>query len=193
LALDARVRLARPRAPGAERFAIRPYPDELSAQLADRIGAAYRLRPIKPEDAAEIQAMVAGADPEDIRMRFFTALRSLPEVLVKRLTQIDYDREMAFVALDSAGKGAGIVRLSCDPNFERAEYAIIVRSDLKGRGLGRRLMEHIVSYARTRGVSQVFGEVLTENAAMRGLAARLGFTEEFAASEPGVIEVRLQL
>jgi acetyltransferase len=193
LALDARVRLARPRAPGAERFAIRPYPDELSAGLADRTGAAYRLRPIKPEDAAEIQAMVAGADPEDIRMRFFTALRSLPEVLVKRLTQIDYDREMAFVAMDGAGKGAGIVRLSCDPDFERAEYAIIIRSDLKGRGLGRRLMQHIISYARSRGVAQVFGEVLTENAAMRGLAAQLGFTEEFAAGEPGVIEVRLKL
>jgi acetyltransferase len=193
LALDARVRLAPPRAPGTARFAIRPYPEELRTALNDSKGGHYQLRPIKPEDAAEIQAMLAQTDREDIRMRFFTALRSLPDVLVKRLTQIDYDREMAFVAFDAQNRGAGIVRLSCDPDFERAEFAIIIRGDLKGRGLGRILMEHIIVYARTRGVAEVFGDVLNENAAMRGLAARLGFQEAFAAGEQGVIEVVLRL
>jgi acetyltransferase len=193
VALDARVRLASPAAPGTARFAIRPYPQELASQIAGRDGRAYGLRPIKPEDAPEIQAMVAGADPEDIRMRFFTALRSLPEHLVKRLTQIDYDREMAFVLTAPDGQGAGIVRLSCDPDFERAEYAVIVRSDLKGHGLGRALMERILSYAASRGVAEVFGEVLSENAAMRGLAQRLGFSERFVAGEPGVVEVSRRL
>lgn len=193
LALDARVRLARPKAPGTTRFAIRPYPQDLVGEINDKAGRPFRIRPIRPEDAPEIQAMTAETDPEDIRMRFFTALRSLPEALVKRLTQIDYDREMAFVAMDPAGRGAGVARLSCDPDFDRAEYAIIVRSDLKGRGLGRALMDRILSYARTRGVREVFGEVLAENASMRGLAQRLGFAETFAAGEPGVVEVSLKL
>jgi acetyltransferase len=193
LALDARVRLAPPRTPGTGRFAIRPYPQDLIAHVSGREGRSFGLRPIKPEDAAEIQAMIAGTDPEDIRMRFFTALRALPDALVKRLTQIDYDREMAFVATDPAGGGAGVVRLSCDPDFDRAEYAIIVRSDLKGQGLGRAMMEHILSYARARGVRTVFGEVLAENKSMRGLAQRLGFSETFAPGEPGVVEVSLKL
>lgn len=193
LALDARVRLAPPRSPGVSRFAIRPYPVELVATVSSRDGRPYMLRPIKPEDAPEIQAMIAGTDPEDIRMRFFTALRALPDSLVKRLTQIDYDREMAFVAADARGQGAGIVRLSCDPDYNRAEYAIILRSDLKGQGLGRALMEHILSYARARGVQAVFGDVLAENKAMRGLAERLGFSERFLPGEPGVVEVSLSL
>jgi acetyltransferase len=193
LALDARVRLSKPRAPGTGRFAIKPYPHQLAGFVQASGGRVFNLRPIKPEDAAEIQAMIADTDPEDIRMRFFTALRALPEALVKRLTQIDYDREMAFVALDATGQGAGVVRLSCDPDFDRAEYAIIVRSDLKGHGLGRAMMERLLSYARERGVREVFGEVLAENKAMRALALRLGFSETFAPGEPGVIEVSLRL
>lgn len=193
LALDARIRLAPPRAPGTGRFAIRPYPQELISSVFARDGRRFGLRPIKPEDATEIQNMIAGTDPEDIRMRFFTALRALPDALVKRLTQIDYDREMAFVATDPTGAGAGIVRLSCDPDFDRAEYAIIVRSDLKGQGLGRSMMDCILSYARMRGVKTVFGDVLSENKSMRGLAQRLGFSETFAHGEPGVVEVSLQL
>lgn len=193
LALDARVRLAAPRAPGTRRFAIRPYPQDLVTALTLRDGRVFGLRPIKPEDASQIQAMIAGADPEDIRMRFFTALRMLPDALVKRLTQIDYDREMAFVATDTEGRGAGIVRLSCDPDFDRAEYAIIVRSDLKGQGLGRALMERMLDYARSRYVREVFGDVLVENKAMRGLAQRLGFSENFAPGEPGVIEISIKL
>lgn len=193
LALDARVRLAAPRAPGTSRFAIRPYPQDLVAPLRLRDGRVFGLRPIKPEDAGQIQSMIAGTDPRDIRMRFFTALRMLPDALVKRLTQIDYDREMAFVATDPEGRGAGIVRLSCDPDFDRAEYAIIVRSDLKGQGLGRALMERMLDYARSRYVREVFGDVLAENKAMRGLAQRLGFSENFAPGEPGVIEVTIKL
>jgi acetyltransferase len=193
LALDARVRLEPPRSPGAVRFAVRPYPHELVTTLSVRDGRIFRIRPIKPEDAPEIQAMISETDPQDIRMRFFTALRALPDALVKRLTQIDYDREMAFVATDPLGQGAGIVRLSCDPDFDRAEYAIIVRSDLKGQGLGRAMMKRILSYARSRNVKIVFGDVLTENMAMRGLARRLGFSESFLPNEPGVIEVSVSL
>jgi acetyltransferase len=194
IALDARVRLAPPRALGAGRFAIRPYPTELEGTLSDAAQRVYRIRPIRPEDAGAIQRLVQSNDPEDIRLRFFTALRSLPEDLVKRLTQIDYDREMAFVAFEAdSGAEAGIVRLSCDPDFDRGEFAIIVRSAMKGRGLGRRLMTLVTDYARSRGVRHVFGDVLAENHAMLGLARSLGFHERFLPGQPGIVEVSTQL
>jgi len=191
LALDARMRLGEGR---ADRFAIRPYPKELMREIVDRAGRAYKMRPIRPEDAERVQAMVAACAPEDIRMRFFTALTRLPEKLALRLTQIDYDREMAFVVEEGArGPFAGIVRLACDPDFARGEYAVIVRSDLKGTGLGYRMMQEIVAFARARGLKEIFGDILAENARMRAMAKELGFVERPLSEEPGTVEAVLTL
>jgi acetyltransferase len=194
LALDARIRIEERGAKGTERFAIKPYPSNLAGAVMDRRGRSYAYRPIKPEDAPLMRKLAVAMSANDMRMRFFTALRELPDALMKRLTQIDYDREMAFVALGHDDETpAGIVRLACDPDFDRAEYAVAVRSDLKGRGLGRALMNAIANYARTRGVRTIFGDVLAENAAMLGLCRKLGFSVAAKPGEPGIVEVALTL
>jgi acetyltransferase len=195
LALDARIRVANEPRPGTERFAVKPYPAELTHQIADRNGKAYLLRPIKPEDASVIQETIASSAPEDVRMRFFSTLQRLPDVLAKRLTQIDYDREMAFAVVDETGErpeGIGVVRLALDPDRARGEYAIMVRSDRIGTGLGLRMMQEIIAYARGIGAKQIFGDVLAENARMLSMCAKLGF-ERTGAPEPGVVEVTLNL
>src|SRR5262249_9827528 len=120
-------------------------------------------------------------------------LRQLPDALAKRLTQIDYDREMAFIAADKSGKFAGVVRLSLNPDRRRAEYAIIIASDLKGRGLGTAMMRDMLTYARSIKVQQIFGDVLAENERMLKLCKELGFRREPHGPGPGVIEVTLDL
>ena len=195
LALDARIRVAKEPRPGTGRFAIKPYPSELAHEITDRNGKTYLMRPIKPEDASAVQQTIAASDPEDVRMRFFSTLQRLPDLLAKRLTQIDYDREMAFAVLDETGprpEGIGVVRLALDPNRTRGEYAIMVRSDRIGTGLGLRMMQEIIDYARNIGTKQIFGDVLAENTRMLSLCAKLGF-ERTGAPEPGVVEVTLDL
>src|SRR6185295_12017950 len=113
----------------------------------------------------------------------------------KRLTQIDYDREMAFAVMDEEGgrrDGIGVVRLSLDPDRARAEFAIFVRTDRAGTGLGHRMMQEIIDYAKAIGVKQIFGEVLSENERMLALAAKFGFRREKGPA-PGIIEVVLDL
>jgi acetyltransferase len=117
--------------------------------------------------------------------------------MAARLTQIDYDREMAFV-LRKAGADAsrgfdGVVRLAADPDFERAEFAVIVPSPAQGRGLGRLLMRQIIAYARTRGIRELYGDVLAENERMRKLAAELGFETRIVGEAPAVLRVTKRL
>jgi len=194
LALDARVAVARPRLRGTRRLAIRPYPKELEKEVAIPDGRRFLLRPIRPEDAPRLREMLGRTDPEDIRLRFFAPLKTLSPALCARLTQIDYDREMALVAVGlDEGEPApycGVVRLMADPDNQRAEYAVIVRSDLKGRGLGHRLMREILAYAERRGIREVFGEVLRENRTMLRLCEELGFRREPSPADPDIVEVR---
>ena len=153
------------------------------------------MRPIRPEDAGAIQDAVLASDPEDVRLRFFSSIRRLPDVLAMRLTQIDYDREMAFVVIDEEGegpKGVGVVRLALDPDRMRGEYAVMVQSDRIGTGLGFRLMQEIIAYGRQIGVKQIFGDVMAENERMLGMCAELGFARS-GTPEPGVVEVTLDL
>lgn len=196
LALDARIRVKHEPRPGTDRFAVKPYPTELAQAIEDKNGKAYLLRPIKPEDAPGVQAAVASSNPEDVRLRFFSGLRRLPDVLARRLTQIDYDREMAFVAVDESegryGAGVGVVRLALDPDRTRGEYAIMIRSDRIGTGLGLRMMREIIAYARKIGLKQIFGDVMAENKRMLEMCAQLGF-HPTGNPEPGIVEVTLDL
>jgi acetyltransferase len=198
LALDARIRVAAPRRRGTDRFAIRPYPQELERTIALADGRRLLLRPIRPEDAAALRRMVEErVTPEDRRLRFFMVFRTLAPELCVRLTQIDYEREMALVALeqDKPAEEAfcGVVRLAADPDRERAEYAVLVRSDLKGQGLGTALMQAIVDYARGQGIGELYGAVLRENHTMLDLARRLGFQAAPNPDDPEVVEMRLPL
>jgi acetyltransferase len=112
-----------------------------------------------------------------------------------RYTQIDYDREMAFIAIDRTTDGQprtiGVVRTVADPDNRQAEFAIVVRSDLKGQGLGTALMQKIIRYCRSRGTTEIAGQILRQNTAMRDLAKRLGFDEIDTPAE--IVEVRLPL
>ena len=133
--------------------------------------------------------------PEDKRMRFFAVFKTLSVDLCARLTQIDYDREMAFIAFDPDEPEAliAVARLMADPDVQTAEYAIIVRTDWKRRGLGYALMNRLLNYAADRGITTIFGEVMRENENMLNMARDLGFSSRPDPDDAGIIEVRRQV
>ncbi|MGB0213276.1 GNAT family N-acetyltransferase [Algiphilus sp.] len=195
IGLDARCRVA-PAEPG-ERLAIRPYPRELEEEVRLRDGRRLLLRPIRPEDEVSLRAGFDRLTPEEIHLRFHHFLRHLPHGFAARLSQIDYDREMALVLAERGPPGRvglhGVVRLVADPDNACAEFAIIIARTVRDQGVGRHLMERIIEYARSRGVQRIEGDVLEHNSAMIGLARRLGFTVARMADNPGVVRVRLEL
>ncbi|HYM33239.1 MAG TPA: bifunctional acetate--CoA ligase family protein/GNAT family N-acetyltransferase [Candidatus Cybelea sp.] len=197
-ALDARIRVRPAKVSGAARLAIRPYPSTLKSYLPLPDGRRLLLRPVRPEDAFAFEAAFAKLSPKDIRLRFFASLRSLTPHLMARLTQIDYDREMALVLCED-GKPAGsaevfgVVRVAADPDNDTAEFAIIVRSDVAGRGFGTFLMGSIIDYARSRGIRSLFGDILHENTNMLALCRRLGFTVRAIPEDPSIVRAELPL
>jgi acetyltransferase len=198
VALDARIAVAPARGPRRARFAIQPYPGELEREVRSRAGIAFRLRPIRPEDEGAVITMIEASDPDDIRLRFFRAILKVGHAFAARLTQIDYAREMAFVAeadggAEPPGTVLGVARLIMDPNEEVAEFGIMVRSDQKGRGLGSILMNAILDYGRGRGLRQVYGEVLAQNTTMLAMAVDLGFRREMHPEDPGLRRVVIDL
>jgi acetyltransferase len=195
IALDARIRVAPAATSGEERLAIRPYPRELEERV-DFHGREILLRPIRPEDEPQHARFLERTSPEDLQLRFFHAIRYFPHSQLARFTQIDYDREMAFIAVarDEAGseETLGVVRAIADPDHTHAEFAILVRSDVKGRGLGMILMKKIVRYCRERGIGELTGDVMVANQRMIALARELGFEIEPGES-PDCLRVRLRL
>jgi len=195
IALDARIRVAPHATKGYERLAIRPYPRELEEHMMWE-GRELTLRPIKPEDTQQHLRFLQMLSPEDIRMRVFHTRRYIAPSELARLTQIDYEREMAFIAEGHTASGTsetlGVVRAVTDPENAVAEYGIIVRSDIKSRGLGRLLFEKVIRYCRSRGTQTLVGDVLRENSRMLDLARQLGFEAE-RSEEPGVMRVSFDL
>lgn len=194
IVVDAHIKVARP--VSRNRLAIMPYPKGLeeTTRLAD--GRELQLRPIRPEDEPAHQVLMSKMTPEDIRLRFFNYIRELRHSQMARLTQIDYDREMAFVAVADDPQGApetlGVARTVTDPDNLCAEFAVLVRSDLKGQGLGRLLMDKLIRYNRNRGTRIMRGEVLADNRGMLALAQKLGF--DLRPLEGGeIIETSLKL
>ena len=194
IALDARVRVAASGASAIARLAIRPYPGELDETVEWR-GRTLVLRPIRPEDTPRHRQFLARVTPRDLYTRFFTGVRELPEADLAHLTQIDYDRDMAFVAVGREAAGAeeilGVARACADPDNDEAEFAVLVRSDLKGQGLGTLLMRKLIRYCREHGTRELRGDVMTENAAMLHLARTLGF--KLCGTERNVETVALEL
>lgn len=180
LALDARVRLRTPVPGEGSRLAVRPYPPGLDETLVVA-GATLLLRPIRPEDGERMEAFYAGATPADMRLRFFMSRREVPHSELARYCQIDYEREMTFIALAPGADGGeprmvGEARAVSDPDNHKAEFAIQVATGWQGQGLGRALLDKLVAYLRARGVQEVVGECLAENTGMATLARRAGFT-----------------
>jgi acetyltransferase len=197
IALDARVRVSADLEPGSRRLAIRPYPRELEEAIPLGDGRELLLRPVLPEDEPSFQSAFARLTPEEIRLRFFVPMKTLSHMMAARFTQIDYDREMALILTDPGRPGTtdiyGVVRISADPDNEQAEYAIIVRHDMTGMGLGVLLMRRIIDYARKRGIGEIYGDVLRENVNMLRLCKLLGFTQRNVPDEPEIVRVTLAL
>ncbi len=192
-AADAWIAL-RPAGSPPARLALPPYPAELSG-VFDARGGMLVIRPIRPEDAEAHAAFFGRLSPDDIRYRFFSAMREMSPEQMARMTQVDYEREMAFIAVrDHAGvsETVGVARLVCE-NTERGEFAVVVQPDMKGRGLARHLMTRLIEWGRSQGMSEIAGQVLAENAPMLAFMRRLGFAIHKLADEADVVEASLTL
>ena len=192
VALDARLRVAPAESAGAARLAIAPYPQHLATAERLRDGTLLRIRPVRPEDEPLLHELAAHMTPEDLRLRFFTTMRGLSHPVAARLSQLDYDRELALLA-ELDGMALGVARFAADPDRLRAEYAIAVRSDWKGRGLGYLLMTRLIGIARQQGIGELFGEVLRENDPMLQMCRELGFVAAPDPNEPSIVLVSKRL
>ncbi len=202
VAVDARIAIdAAPQAEGArsgsyQHLAILPYPARYEQLWPLGGGGEYTVRPIQPSDAAMLQELVAGLSAESRYFRFVSAMAQLPAAMLARFTLIDYDREMALVAVmkeRSAGPDGeivetqrivGVSRYVTNPDQTSCEFALVVADGMSGKGLGSRLMESIMEVARDRGLSEIVGLVLTHNAGMLRLMKHLGFAVKRYAEDP---------
>ncbi len=194
VALDARIKIKATDLTGSERLVIRPYPQELEEKIILDTGQELLLRPIRPEDEFAHHEFLNKTDPEDIYFRFFRAANNFSHQFLARFTQIDYDREMAFIAktTDHKLETLGVIRAVSDSDNNEAEIAIIVRTDMQGHGIGKKLMEKIVNYCRERGIKRLTGQILPENHAMIHLVKKFNFKTQ-AQPEFNVIYIFLEL
>ena len=196
IALDARVRVSAARPAGAASFAIQPYPAALSETVRWG-GQTLTVRPIRPEDEAAHREFVDSLSPEDMRMRYFHSRRRLERSELAQLVQIDYTREMAFIATapgpDGQPQTLGVARAITDPDNQQAEFGIIVRPGLKGHGLGQLLMERLIAHLRAAGTQQLVATVLADNQRMRTLAQRLGLSTSPNPEDPATLRLTLAL
>jgi acetyltransferase len=198
LAVDARVAVGRVErkfgGSGPANFAVRPYPSQWQRHIEVKDGWRIFVRPIRPEDEPLIHDLLRHVTSHDLRLRFFGPMKEFSHEFIARLTQLDYARAMAFVALDEAtGEIVGVVRIHSDSIYETGEYAILLRSDLKGRGLGWALMQLIIEYARSEGLKAIWGDVLAENTVMLEMCRSLGFDVKPDPVEHDIYCVRLAL
>lgn len=172
-----------------------PYPSVLTQHVKWN-GRAITVRPIHPDDATQHLAFLGEMAPADIRMRTFHSRSSISADELQRLTRIDYQREMAFVAVEKDGgreRTLGVARAIAESDTRTAEFGIVVRSDLKGEKLGELLMLCLIEHQREMGVAKLVATVLQENTRMLGLARRLGFVERPCDEGEGVRCIELQL
>ena len=199
IAVDARVAIAPAerarRVPsGHPRFAIRPYPTEWERHTTLKGGGAILIRPIRPEDERLYPPFLSRVSPKDLQLRFFAPIKEFNHVFIARFTQLDYARAMAFVAIDeTSGEMTGVGRLHANSAYDTAEFAVLVRSDLKGRGLGWLLMQTMIQYARAEGLQTIEGQVLNENTTMLRMCMELGFTISPDSNEPNISVAQLAL
>jgi len=144
-----------------------------------RGGERVLIRRLQPEDMALYPDLLREVSAEDLRLRFFADVADLSAEERDKLSHLDYRHEMAFIALDEdIGRMLGLVRLKDELDEQTAEFAILVRSRLKGHGVGWLLMQRVIDYAKEKGLRRVYGDVLAENAAMLQMCAELGFRTE---------------
>jgi RimJ/RimL family protein N-acetyltransferase len=171
-------------------------PDDQQWQRHLVLGDGWRIfvRPIRPDDDVLIRDLLAHVSKEDLRLRFFDSIKEFSDQFIAHLTQLDNARAMAFVAIDEvSSETLGVVRLHTDSSREVGEYAVLVRSDIKGRGLGWALMQLVIEYAKSQGLSRIYGQILHENSIMLKMCRELGFSVMTDAEDRGVYDVTLAL
>lgn len=198
LAVDARIAVGKVErkfgGSGPANFAVRPYPSQWQRHLEVKGGWRVAVRPIRPEDEPQLHEFLKHVTSQDLRLRFFAPMKEFSHEFIARLTQLDYARAMAFVAFDEVtNELVGVVRIHSDSIYENGEYAILLRSDLKGRGLGWALMQLIIEYARSEGLKMISGDVLRENTIMLEMCRSLGFEIKTDPADPGICDVKLVL
>lgn len=195
LALGAHIWIQPAQGTGPDRLAIRPYPRELEECVRLKHGQQVLLRPIRPEDAQAHLHFLHSLSEEDLRSRFFGLIQTFALTDMPKFTQIDYDREMVFVAthiVDGEPETLGVVSTSTTPDNLSAEFAILVRSDMKGTGLGSLLFEKMIRYCKSRGTRYLDGQTLPRNKGMLGLAKHFGLSITHNYEEE-LVEMRLPL
>ena len=198
LAVDARISVGQVeqkfQGTGPANFAVRPYPSQWQRHIEVKEGLRVFVRPIRPEDEPLIHELLRHVTAHDLRLRFFAPMKEFTHEFIARLTQLDYARAMAFVAFDeTTNQMVGVVRIHSDSIYETGEYAILLRSDLKGRGLGWALMQLIIEYAKSEGLKAISGDVLKENTVMLEMCRNLGFEVKADPVEHDICDVRLKL
>ena len=173
---------------------VRPYPSQWERHIV--LGDDWRIfvRPVRSDDEDLIRDHLAHVSKEDLRLRFFDSIKEFSHQFITGLIDLDYARAMAFVAIDEAtNEPLGVVRLHADEAHETGEYAILLRSDLKGRGLGWSLMQLIIEYAKSEGLKRILGQILQENAVMLKMCRELGFEIKTDPQDRGLRDVTLAL
>jgi acetyltransferase len=177
-AVDARIALKTPRRRAPEHLVISPYPEHLEEKVTTKEGVDLFIRPIRPEDAGMLEELFDTLSPRSIYLRFFSPLKNLPHNMLARFTQIDYDREIALVAVhgkDGQEQMLGVSRIIPLRDMKSAEFAVLVGDPWHGKGIGAELLMRCLKIARERGIENVCGEVLAENTQMLRLGKKLGF------------------
>lgn len=169
------------------------YPAELEEHW-DSGGEHLTIRPIRPDDAARHRAFFEHLSAEDVRLRFFAAVRELTDEQIARFTHPDYERDMAFIAVrEASDETVGVARLAHRELDDVPEFAVIVRPDVKGKGLATHLMRRLIDWAREHGMKEIRGEILAENTTMLRFAHTLGFSLRHFPADPELVEARLVL
>ncbi|WP_368544767.1 bifunctional acetate--CoA ligase family protein/GNAT family N-acetyltransferase [Enterobacter soli] len=194
-ALDVTLDIAPFDGDNESRLAIRPYPLQLEEWVEMKNGERVLFRPILPEDEPQLRVFISQVTKEDLYYRYFSEINEFTHEDLANMTQIDYDREMAFVAVRRAEADEeilGVTRAISDPDNVDAEFAVLVRSDLKGLGLGRRLLEKLITYTRDHGLLRLNGITMPNNRGMVTLARKLGFDVDIQLDE-GIVALTLSL
>ncbi|MDZ7747733.1 MAG: bifunctional acetate--CoA ligase family protein/GNAT family N-acetyltransferase [Halofilum sp. (in: g-proteobacteria)] len=190
--VDARITIASP-PPALEPYghmAIHPFPAHMQQHFQAPDGSEIVIRPIRPEDAEIEQAFVRSLSDASRYLRFMASLKELSREMLVRFTQIDYDREMALIAVTERGGQEvqlGVARYTITPDGEGCEFAIVVADEVQGTGLGSRLLRSLMEAARDRGLGEMVGETLSTNDPMRSLAERMGFTVRTSPDDPTIL------
>jgi acetyltransferase len=186
IAVDGRIRVRATSAPAEARLAIRPYPQRLESDVRTVGGSLFSVRPIRPEDEPALRRFAEEVDSADLWHPVFALLREKTHETAARLSQIDYDREMTMVAW-ADGRIAGLARSAADPNFDEAEAAVIIRADLRDKGLATHLLQLLLSAVADQGVRRAVLIYPARLDRVQAIATELGFIAAPDKTDPSLM------